>query len=371
MSQRIIHIITGLDVGGAEMALYSLLSGLGECERPHHRVISLIALGPVADKIKALGVQVDSLNMPKGRPTLSGFLRLLGLLRSEPRCLLQGWMYHGNLIASFAALCRLHPRRLLWCIHNSLAQIEGEKPLTRLIIRFSALLSRLPQKIIYVAQRSARQHEAIGYAKSRTLVIPNGYDVTLFKPDASAPARLRSALGVADEIKLIGLVGRWDWSKDHANFISALSQVPGAHGVLIGKNVDADNAELMELIKTHGVQKRVHLLGYRSDVAALMPGLDLLCLSSRTEAMPNVVGEAMSCAVPCVVTDVGDAAEMVGESGWVCPSQNAAALAATLSEALKSDLAAQGQRARARLEARYTQEKMVEGFRQTYKNNAA
>ena len=371
MTMRVVHIITGLDVGGAEIALYNLLAALPINERQQQRVISLIPLGPMAQETIKLGVQVDSLDMPPGCPTPRGLFKLLKILRHERNSLLQGWMYHGNLVATIAALFLFRTRHLLWYVHGSLVPMDGEKRLTRFVIRFSSLLSRFPRRIIYVAERSAHQHEAIGYSRRRTLIIPNGYNIALFKPDEAASLRLRTELGLTGEVPLIGMIGRWDWSKDHSNFLAALAQVPHAHAVLIGKNVEADNIELMALIQAHNLTNRVHLLGYRSDIPSLMPGLDLLCLSSCTEAMPNVVGEAMASGVPCVVTDVGAAAEMVGDTGWVCPPRDPERLAAALAQALKSDLKEHGQRARSRLEARYVQQRVNTAFSQLYESLAA
>jgi len=358
----IVHLITGLNVGGAELALFRLLEGLSEHERARHRVISMIAPGAVAEKIEALNIPVASLDMQPGRITYSGLLRLVSLLHHTPEWHLQCWMYHANLLGSVACLAMFRPRNLIWGIRNSLSHIKREKWMTRHIIRQSAMLSLLPQRIVYVAKRSTQQHEALFYAKSRTQVIPVGYDVEGFAPGTAD--KLRALVQTA--APLVAHVGRWDWTKDHANFIAALAQVPAAHGVLIGKNVDTNNAELMALLKQHGMAERVHLLGYRDDVAQLLPGADLLCLSSITEAQPNAVGEAMACGVPCVVTDVGDAADLVGDTGWVVPAQDSAALAKALRTALASDYKAKGQAARARILQHFTRETMLAQWRKLY-----
>lgn len=359
----IVHLITGLNVGGAELALFRLLEGLDASERAHHRVISMIAPGPVATKIEALAVPVATLNMKPGRITFRGLLTLQNLLRHTPDWHLQCWMYHANLLGAVACLSLFRPRNLIWGIRNSLAHIEGEKALTRYIIKQSAMLSWLPQRIVYVAKRSAQQHEALWYARSRTQIIPVGYDVEQFVPgDKSVLRDLVKA-----DAPLIIHVGRWDWSKDHNNLLAALALVPQAHAVLVGKGIDESNTELMALIEKHGVRARVHLLGYRDDVAKLLPGADISCLSSVTEAQPNAVGEAMACGVPCVVTDVGDAADLVGDTGWVVPPQNPTALAHALKLALSSDLAAKGAAARTRILASYTRKKMLESWRQLYR----
>lgn len=358
----IIHLITGLNVGGAELALFRLLEGLSEQERPNHRVVCMIEPGPVAAKIEALGVMVASLGMKPGRITYGGMLRLIKLLSAAPGWHLQGWMYHANLMATAACVSLFKPRNHIWSIRHSLTQLKSEKFLTRYVIQQLAMLSLLPRRIVYVAKRSAQQHEDIFYARSRTQVIPVGYDVAGFAPGDGA--LLRGLVNTT--APLIAHVGRWDWSKDHANFLAAMAQVPNAHAVLIGRGVDASNPELMALIMQHDLHERVHLLGHRDDVNRLLPGADLLCLSSVTEAQPNAVGEAMACGVPCVVTDVGDAADLVGDTGWVVPSKNSKALADALHRALGSDLKAKGAAARARILAHYTRERMIEAYRKLY-----
>lgn len=364
---KIIHIITGLGVGGAEMVLFNLLSGLNTDDRYRHLVVCLGSPDKMGDKICALGVSVEYLNMPKGRPTFQGLLRLIKIFRKFDSPIIQGWLYHGNLAASCAALLSFKSYTLFWSIHNSLTRLESEKPFTRRIIYLLGFLSFLPRNIIYVAQLSARQHEEIGYRRDRTILLPNGYDTNIFKPDPDAKFRLRNELKIPGNTKIIGVVGRWDWSKDHMNFLSALSLVEGAHGVLIGTDVDIHNQELADDIRKANVGDRVHLMGYRDDVPNLMGGFDILCLSSRAEALPNVVGESMACGVPCVVTNVGDVAELVGDTGWVCPPQDFQFLAESLNDALLSDISIRSNAARMRIENYYSYAGMINNYKNLYR----
>ena len=351
----IVHLITSLDVGGAELVLANLLAGLDEGERKNHRVISLVSAGPVAEKIRALGVKVGSLNMAPGRPAPAALWRLVKDLHTTPGWHLHGWMYHANLMATLACLFCFNPRNHVWSVRNSLTRMQEEKPMTRAIIRLGAWLSFLPRVILYAATSSAEQHEHLGYCKSSRKIIPNGYDLERFRPQP----RQRDGY-------VIGHVGRWDWTKDHANFLAALALVPEAKGVLVGRNMDGNNADLMALVRQHGLEGRVKLLGYRADVESVMPEFDVLCLSSRTESMPNAVCESMACGVPCVVTNVGDAAEIVGDTGIVVPPENPEALAAGLREMLARDRVALGRAARDRVSRLYDRKKMVESCRSLY-----
>ena len=181
-------------------------------------------------------------------------------------------------------------------------------------------------------------HADIGYAANRMMVIPNGYELSRFAPDESAKRRLRSEWRIADDTFLMGMVARFDPQKDHANLLAALQQLKhlrkGFHCVLVGTGMDAGNAPLQHLLETFGVADVVSLLGRRNDVPAVMNAMDLHVLSSLGEAFPNVLAEAMACGTPCVTTDVGDAADIVGDTGWVVVPQDSAALANAVSQAM-------------------------------------
>jgi len=168
---------------------------------------------------------------------------------------------------------------------------------------------------------------------------------------------VRAELGLDVGTPLIGLVARYHPMKDHANFLTATSllakQDPTAHFLLVGPNVDASNQELSAKIATLGLQERVHLLGERRDIPRINAALDIASTTSCWgEGFPNVIGEAMACGVPCVVTDVGDSALIVGETGRVVPPRDPRALAAAWRDMLQMDRETRGglgERARARI----------------------
>lgn len=328
---RIIHLITGLSTGGAEMMLYKLLSATDRT-RFDPIVVSLMDRGTLGERLEALGLPVYTVGMVPGCPTLAALWRLIRLVRRLQPDLIQGWMYHGNLAALFAS--GFSPGRIpvLWNIRQSLYDIKTEKRMTAILIRLGARLSSRPARIIYNARVSARQHELLGYAADRRRVIPNGFDCDRFKPSENARLKLRRLLGLEDETLLIGHIARWHPMKDHANFMRAAARLaarrPDVHFVLAGRGVDETNSALMKMIQEAGLVGQVHLLGERSDVVEVTAGLDIASLSSAWgEGFPNVVGEAMACGVPCVVTDVGDSAWVVGDTGMVVPPRDAEALA--------------------------------------------
>lgn len=324
-------------------------------------VISLVGLGVIGPRIQALGIPVHALGMARGGvPNPMTVLRLARLLRQLQPDVVHTWMYHADLLGGLAA--RLTGcKRVIWCIRHSNLSKDVNKRSTLWVVKACALLSRqVPAQIISCSQRAKEVHAEAGYAADKLHVIPNGFDLGRFVPDAVARASVRAELGLALDTPLVGLIARFDSQKNHFGFIEAAAQVhaqlPDVHFVLAGTDVDGGNAALNAAIAAQGLQARMHLLGRRDDVPRLMAALDVLASSSHGEAFPNVLGEAMACGVPCVVTDAGDSAEIVGSTGRVVAVADMAALAQQLLEVLRlpaTQRAALGKQARARVQAQY------------------
>ncbi|SUY79728.1 GDP-mannose-dependent alpha-(1-6)-phosphatidylinositol monomannoside mannosyltransferase [Comamonas testosteroni] len=323
-------------------------------------VISLIGLGEVGPKIQALNIPVYSLDMSRGVPNPLVVLRLAKLLRQLQPEVVHTWMYHADLLGGLAA--RLAGfRKVIWCIrHSNLSKTENKRS-TLWVVKACALLShRVPVQMISCSQRAKEVHAAVGYAADKLHVIPNGFDLSRFVPDVAARASVRAELGLAADVPLVGLIARFDSQKNHCGFVEAAAQVhaqmPDVHFVLAGTGVDAANIALNSAIAVKGLQARMHLLGRREDVPRLMASLDVLASSSHGEAFPNVLGEAMACGVPCVVTDVGDSAEIVGDTGCVVAAGDMVGLARGLVDVLSyppEQKTVLGEQARVRVAARY------------------
>lgn len=371
---RIVHVINDLTVGGAEMMLYKLLSSTDHA-RHETTVVTLSNSGELRARVEQLGVRVHGVGMRPPAPSPASLLRLVRLVRRLDPDLIQGWMYYGNIAAQLAASFSPRHPATVWNIRQSVYSLAHEKPVTALAIRLGARLSSRPAAIIYNSMKSAAQHEALGYRGGKAHIIHNGFDTAAFAPSAEARAGVRVELGLTPDALLVGLIGRYHPAKDHANFLRAAAALsegrPEARFVLSGRGVHQGNGALCESIERLGLGGRVHLLGERQDVARLMASFDIIVSSSSREGFPNVIGEAMACGVPCVVTDVGDSARLVGTTGLVVPPRNAEALAQAVRELIHLGLegrAKLGAAARERIRENFQLESVIAQYESLYRD---
>lgn len=355
------------------MMLYKLLS-LHDRKRFSPFVISLGDKGTIGPRIEELGIPVHTLSMKSFIPTLRQLLRLATIAKEIRPDIIQGWMYHGNLAASFAAFFCGRPH-VCWNIRQTLYSLSYEKKRTALVIRCCAFLSWLPACIIYNARESVIQHNNCGYRSDKTVVFPNGFDIDTFRPVDSA-LDVRLELNIPNESPLIGLIARYHPMKDHENFLRAaallIQKNPCVHFVLAGKDVDWHNKFLLRMIESLGLLDHLHLLGERSDVSLITAGLDIATSSSAYgEAFPNVVGEAMSCGVPCVVTDVGDSAWIVGDTGMVVTPRDPQSLSDAWLSLINMGVEKRrllGERARKRICENFSLYSVVRQYEEFYEN---
>ena len=358
---KILHVITGLSTGGAEMMLFKLLSCLVR-ETVSNEVVSLTGIGPVGERITDLGVKVHALGMGRALPSPPKLFSLARMMREARPDIVHAWMYHANLLAGVAAKFARSPP-VIWGIRQSNLDPRLSKRSTILTARLCARLStRLPARILCCSAVARDVHVALGYAPEKMAVIPNGFDLERFRPDGEARIAVRRELGIGDDAPLIGLVARFDPQKDHRSFIRAAARLlesgTGAHFLLCGEGIDADNRELGGWINAGGIGANCHLLGLREDMAGITAALDIAVSSSAFgEGFSNAVAEAMACGVPCVVTDVGDSGLMVEDTGRVVAPKDSAALGEAMAGLLgigAEGRARLGRAARRRIEENYS-----------------
>lgn len=369
---RVMHVIGGLELGGAETLLYRL------CTNPlpgiEQQVICLGKPDWYSSRLVDKGIAVHHLGMSSWLSIISAVRDLRKILRQTEPDVIQSWMYLSNILSALVARRSAIP--VVWGIHNSSFERVG------LASRLSAYVGgaqaqRLANFVINCSVHSAELHAEIGYAVVANAVIPNGYDPVEFRLDADARAKTRQSLGLSDETFVVGSIARWHAHKDMPNLLSAV-RMASDNGVplrclLVGSGLDADNRELIRAIADTGCKNLVVPLGTRSDVADLARALDLHVLSSSSEAFPNVVAETMLCGTPNVVTDAGDSGEIVGDRGWIVPPRSSKDLAGAITEAWSEwskrptewDRRRDG--ARQRIAENFTFEKMVQAYAEVWR----
>lgn len=371
----IVHIINGLESGGAETTMFTLCTH----DRVNkHIVISLLDQGKYFQPLIERGIAVYCLDLKGGGWMLAKLYRLYKLLKSLKPDIVQTWMYHsdliGGLIARLAGI-----KNVFWGVHNTVLNPTLSKRSTIIISKICSVLSYIvPYKIVCCAEKSLIVHAALGYRKSIMEVINNGYNLSKFNQSNDLRDQFLSEINHDENEILLGCVGRFDPNKDHKNLLSALKIVKQQGIVfrccLVGNQMTADNTQLMAWITENGLEQQMILSGLRSDIPAVMNALDIHVLSSVAEAFPNVICEAMACSTPCITTDVGDASIIVGDTGWVVPASDAQALANAIIAAAESrhDSTAWQQRraaCRDRIVENFSVDKMLSAYQRSWATN--
>ena len=332
---KILHLITGLDAGGAEGVLYRLI--LSD-KKNFHEVVSLTKNGHYEKELIEKKIKVQTLSLKRGTFSLFALIKLINIFRKNKPDIIQTWMYHADLIGGIAGKISGNAN-VIWSIRNSnLGRKTSWK--TKLILKLCILFSRiLPKLIISCSKNSAALHQNLGYPSKKITVIPNGFDLEKIKPSETEREKVRKSFGIKDEEILIGVIARWDPQKDFENLFLAIKEFKNKNFlkwklILAGPNLTPDNKELMSLIEKHGIRDKIILVGFQKNIVNLQNAIDLLVLSSAYgEAFPNVIAESMACEIPCIATDVGDSKEIVSNTGWIVPPNNPQKLCEVISKA--------------------------------------
>jgi glycosyltransferase involved in cell wall biosynthesis len=330
-----------------------------------HEVVSLTSLGLVSETLKSAGIPVSSLGMKARQLDPLALVRLRRNIQKRKATILQTWMCHADLVGTLASQGTGAP--VIWNLRNCY-----DRHSSHFVPMLCARLSSKPAVVIANSHAGRASYEAIGYRPSAWKVIPNGFDLDRFAPDADAPLRVKPRLRISPTDFAVAMVARRHAMKDHEAFLKAADivrrVVPNVRFILVGAGLASDEG-LTHSIDTMGLRECVFRLGLQTDVQSLLQGMDLAVSSSRTEGLPNAVGEAMSCGVPCVATDVGDSARLIGASGVVVPPSNHVALAHAIIRVLQlppESRAELGRQARERIVDNYSLARAIREYEELY-----
>ncbi len=371
---RVLHLISSLDVGGAEHSLFRLVTSMNR-DLFANEVVCMKDQGPMGRRLEEAGIPVHSLKMKKGTPEFSAIFRLRFLRNLFQPDIIQCWMYHANLMG----LTLFQASRTLWNIRCSDMDLTIYGAVYRFSVLAGARLSRFPRAVVVNSQEGRSIHEKLGYHPREWIVIPNGINTDIFRPDLAARVLTRKSLDIPEDALVIGLVCRFDPMKDHATFFQAagkfLKVYPDARFVLAGRGVERTNQDMKRLVPGGDVADRMYFLGERQDIEKIYPLFDIMTSSSAWgEGFPNVIAEAMAYGIPCAATDVGDTGLLIGDTGILVRRRSPGCLCSAWDTIARMDLAgrkAMGIKARERIRLHYSQERTTGTYEQCYRGIAA
>jgi glycosyltransferase involved in cell wall biosynthesis len=367
--KRIIHIITDLNNGGAEKMLYKLLKN-SDKDKYYHEVISLIDEGIYGEKIKALNIKVHCLKINKSN-------LLISLLKARKICksfdVVDTWLYHADFLGFIIAKILLN-KKLIWNIRHCNLDKDANKLRTLKIVKANSFLSRYVNHLIFNSNKALDNHLRFGYKNKKLKVIPNGFELDIFRYSKNDREKIRELLNINSGEKVLITVGRWDIQKDYYTLIKSLNELkkrnPHFKMIMCGNKLDVTNEELTNLISRYGLKEKVLLLGPQNDIPALLSAADVYVSSSLGESFSNAIGEAMACELPCVVTDVGDSRIIVGDTGKVVEAKNYIELANSILSILNNEcLMGRNEPARSRVIENYDIKAIIKVFEYVWNEN--
>jgi glycosyltransferase involved in cell wall biosynthesis len=367
---RVAFVINSMGRGGAETMLLKLASRMDR-RAFGIQIISVGGDGSLRKDFAELDCDLRIVESRLGSYDPMRLVEVVRALRGFSPTLIQGWMYHGNIAASLAGRLLSRSIPVLWNVRGTNVAHQGVKWRSRVLATLSGPLAPTASVIINNSLTSAKIHEQVlRYPPSKRVIIPNGFDLTRFRPDERAGREVRAQLAIPELARIIGFVGRDHPDKDVPNFVTAATTVLGQRAdtiaVLAGAGLDATSRHARSL-PAH-LKSQFRFAGPQ-EAPRLMAALDVLVSPSVRENFPNVVGEAMSCSVPVVVTDVGDCRRLVGATGLAVPPSNSEALAraiGTLLEMPLEQLRALGRAARERIETTFSLAEIVRQYETLY-----
>jgi len=319
MKEKILHIISGLGKGGAENVLYRLSS---EDTKFDHEILNLGTERFYVKKFENKRIKVNNLGIKSNQFNPFLIFKVIKIIKNVNPHIIQTWMYHSDLLGGLAAKLAGF-QNIIWCVRNSTVDKQFTKLTTRIVINMCSFFSKyIPKKIINCSINSNHLHQGMGYPKNKCIVISNGVNTNIFKPDHNLRSNTKNKLGLKDKF-VIGFVARWDKQKDIDTFIHSLKIFKkeihnGWHVIMVGSNLDNKNLKLITKLKTEKLHEHVSLLGFMNNLVPIYNSMDVCVLtSSYGEGFPNAIIEAMSCEVCCISSDIGDSKHIIEDNDFI------------------------------------------------------
>ncbi len=326
---RIAFFIGSLDTGGAERQVVLLAEGLAA--RGHSVWLITVFPGGYSRTLADVpNLTLLSLNPTRGRSLArrviqlaASPLRLRCLLKRERPDRLYSMLHLSNLFAWLATSGALRPK-LVWGYRASNMRLNWKRLIPD---RLCAWVSPTVPLMIANSRTGLRCAQQYGYRPKRGVVIPNGIDTEVFQPQPGLAAHFRAEIGVDTSTPLVGIIARMDPMKGHDIFLQSAAQIVDIFSrcrfVCIGDGHSEYKQKILQQARHLGLSEKVFWFDNRTDMPAIYSALDVVVSSSSYgEGFSNVVGEAMACGTPCVVTDVGDSSYIVGQTGKIVKPGN-------------------------------------------------
>ncbi|HYW73416.1 MAG TPA: glycosyltransferase [Pyrinomonadaceae bacterium] len=358
---RVVFLIRSLHEGGTERQLATLLPRLHK-DRFDVTVITFYSGGPFAKSLTANHIRVISLDK-RGRWDLLVLRRLVAELKQRRPAILHSYLVEPNVVATLIKPL-LRGTKVVWGLRTSDMHLSQYDWFTRMNFKLQILLSGFADLAIFNSRAGRDYHFKSGLRTRETLVIRPGIETDEFKPDAELRRQGRQDWAPNDDTLLVGLIARLDPIKGHSTFLKAAallaSERPECRFICVGAGSGEYAAGMRRLGEELGLSDRLVWAGSRTDMSCVYNAMDIVCCSSVSEGLPNVVAEAMACDVPCVVTDVGDSALLVGDTGVVVPANDERALAGGLNQCIEDIRARRLPSPRVRIVNSFGVEQLVE-----------
>jgi glycosyltransferase involved in cell wall biosynthesis len=369
--KKVLFLIRSLNVGGAERQLLTLLQTIDRT-RFEPVVVTFYAEGLLIPEFVDHKIQVRSAGKKDRWDVIPFLYRLIQIIRAEKPDVINTYLVAANILTILLKPFLL-PARIVISIRHSFVRNEDYDRLTTFLYSLENKIAGWSDLIIINSFIGAELAKKRGIPAGKMVVIPNGIDVEKFHPDTSTREKSKQKYGLPENGIVIGIIGRIDPIKGHKTFLKAaeiIDQImPGTRYLIVGNGEIQLEKDLTSFSETLCLKDKVYWIPTQKDLLAVYNALDICVSSSIGEGFPNVIAEAMACGIPCVVTDVGDSARIVGQTGEIVPKENAHKLADAILLLAKKGVEERqelGRKARERIIEMFSVEKMVNSTMQEF-----